>query len=43
MEQIGIGLILLSLALKATDVGLGINDLIVPICIAILTLIIYRY
>lgn len=42
MVQLGIGLMILSLALKATDVGLDISDLIVPICITILALIICR-
>lgn len=42
MVQLGIGLMILSLALKATDVGLDISDLIVPTCVIMLTLIICR-
>lgn len=42
MEQIGIGMILAGLAGKIIYGEFGINDLIVPICVIILTLIVAR-
>lgn len=42
MELIGIVMILVSLAGKTIYGELGINDLIVPICVIILTLIVTR-
>ena len=42
MEQIGIGMILVSLAGKIIYGEFGISDLIVPICVMILTLIVTR-